>query len=730
MKRFSLFLCLLWALAWSLPLHAQTSSFSTLWEAANSGDVEEVKRHLSAGADFNAADEQAQGALTRAAYWGHEEIVRLLLDAGVNPNIATHSGRTALHEAAFWGHTGVVELLLAAGADFSSLDAKGRSPIHEALEWKNTPTMALFQQHGVDLKQYLEPSDLVEAARAGYPDFFTLLLDTGLDVNAQDEDGRTALHEIAIWGYTDLAQQLLDAGAAVHAMDFYGETPLSLAEAHDQQETFALLQRVSEETLASLQITSYVDHPARVAAHIEFLNVRSSPTMEENNIIGQLTPGQLVHVLQSEGNWSQIRREDGLLGWSHNNYLHHQPARQIGDKRLFSYIDSSDRGVAREATLRYIGEHVYIYIDERDFDAGLPIDPAWLNRLGQLFDRRIYPETAKHWNTSTRPSHEGDERIIILLLGDGGGYYVRTHMWREPNPYDYRVGFMTAGIPEGLHDERTLYGVMETVVHELYHAFEHPVDRGNEEWWVGEGLASFGTFYLGYEEISHGLARSFFARPETQLTTFEREGYHYGASMLFVAYIHEQLGLEGWRAFATHPARGLDALDAVLADMGSELDAQIFFADWVIANYLNDKNVVDPKYRYQILEGSNTGSAETRRLILQLPAQIEDSNHQYAAYYYDVAMPASEQTQYLLMESQLDTPSVQDAWVQLVQVHDGQVQVQRFRASEYRNQPMKAALETGAEHTFIAISPFFPSRDDFPYQSNYTLIIRSTLPPG
>ena len=55
------------------------------------------------------------------------------------------------------------------------------------------------------------------------------LLDSGLDVNATDRGGRTALHLAAILGQVELARYLLSRGADINARNIPGRTPLMLA---------------------------------------------------------------------------------------------------------------------------------------------------------------------------------------------------------------------------------------------------------------------------------------------------------------------------------------------------------------------------------------------------------------------------------------------------------------------------------------------------------------------
>lgn len=89
-----------------------------------------------------------------------------------------------------------------------------------------------------------ETDALLRAARDGKVDTVKELLTTpGIDVNATDERGDTALIEAARFGHDHVARALLAAGANLKARDKEGKTPLMLAMAGGHDEVVAALKQ-------------------------------------------------------------------------------------------------------------------------------------------------------------------------------------------------------------------------------------------------------------------------------------------------------------------------------------------------------------------------------------------------------------------------------------------------------------------------------------------------------
>ncbi|WP_353284266.1 ankyrin repeat domain-containing protein [Wolbachia endosymbiont (group A) of Lasioglossum fulvicorne] len=182
-----------------------------MFQAAKRGDINEVKRLISEGADVNIVED-----LHTPLYWaaknGHFNIVEVLLDNGAYVDGVNYSMerdvltllqekeaeycKSSLHLAARLGKLEAVEGLLEKKANVNAQNDTGKTPLHVAAEHDH--------------------KEVVEA----------LLKVEGINVNAQDGYGSTPLHLAAKMGHTEIVKDLLDKGANVNAEDEEGNTPL------------------------------------------------------------------------------------------------------------------------------------------------------------------------------------------------------------------------------------------------------------------------------------------------------------------------------------------------------------------------------------------------------------------------------------------------------------------------------------------------------------------------
>src|SRR5215471_3877070 len=106
-----------------------------LMRASAKGDVQEIRKQLSSGADPNAQDSSGWTALMYATQTDRPEAIKILLDGGAAPNTRSYLGQTALMAAAgaFSAAPEKSRVLLAAGADVNMQDIEGHTPLMFAM---------------------------------------------------------------------------------------------------------------------------------------------------------------------------------------------------------------------------------------------------------------------------------------------------------------------------------------------------------------------------------------------------------------------------------------------------------------------------------------------------------------------------------------------------------------------------------------------------------------------
>jgi ankyrin repeat protein len=259
--------------------------WTPLMYAARDGAIDAVRALGDSGADLNLVDPDGTTALTLAILNGHFDTAVALLEKDADPNVADNNGMTPLYAAVdmhtiqtVFGRpmplledaTGPVEMvqaLLAHGADPDvqlkrpiigrhtrntgdpSL-SEGTTALARAAKSGDAQLMKVLLEGGAD--PHLTQADLTTvamiAARGGgqrvYPGSdsvstpateedslaaLALVVEAGVDLDAFNVDGDTAIHRAAARGADSIVSYLAERGVRLDTLDRQGRTPLDVA---------------------------------------------------------------------------------------------------------------------------------------------------------------------------------------------------------------------------------------------------------------------------------------------------------------------------------------------------------------------------------------------------------------------------------------------------------------------------------------------------------------------
>jgi ankyrin repeat protein len=246
--------------------------WTPLMYAARQGSVNAAQALADAGADMNLTDPEGATALAVAIVNAHFDLAGMLVHKGADPNIPDSTGMDALYAAVDMHTLGpmlsrpvpkvtdefdaadLVKVLLENKADANarlkrpiigrhhdSGDAslgEGTTPLMRAAKTVDVPVMRLLLDAGADAtitqKDYSTPLMIAAAGGRGASEASTieaiqLCLEHGIDIDAFNLAGQTAVHIAAGRGEDSVLKFLASRGAKLDQKDKQGRTPLDLA---------------------------------------------------------------------------------------------------------------------------------------------------------------------------------------------------------------------------------------------------------------------------------------------------------------------------------------------------------------------------------------------------------------------------------------------------------------------------------------------------------------------
>jgi len=210
----------------------QVSQF--LIESARKGDLNSCIQSIRDGAEVS-FHSCGLSALFYAAFYGHNMIIDYLVNCGASVNEKNLTGVTPLAKAVESGRTDVlstVQSLLKHRADPNIADVNGNTPLIKAVKSGNVELVKCLVAHpttDVNKQNNEKNTALHEAAFKGSQELVDGLIAAGADVDKQNGAGKAPLHRAVSGNHLGVVKTLLDNGASVNLQDSLGYSPCHYA---------------------------------------------------------------------------------------------------------------------------------------------------------------------------------------------------------------------------------------------------------------------------------------------------------------------------------------------------------------------------------------------------------------------------------------------------------------------------------------------------------------------
>ncbi len=277
---------------------------------------------------------------------------------------------------------------------------------------------------------------------------------------------------------------------------------------------------------------------------------------------------------------------------------------QVGDVHTFWMGDEENQRYWQiDAELKIETDHTYVYVSQ-----GTTVDMDKLRKAADLFESQIYPTDRHYFGSEWTPGIDNDPHVTILVTDQMpagiAGYF------SSGDEYPQTM--------KGYSNEREMFYITSSYLNDtdqfgqvLSHEFQHMIhwnmDR-SEALWVNEGLSLLAEEVNGYPSVLGGW--QFWLDPDIQLTNWAEDPSdrtrNYAASKLFLSFLGEHYGgYEVLGRLSADDAYGIDGIDNLLRAEGYEVSFDDVFADWAVANLLNDETLEDGRYSYALRGNSS-----------------------------------------------------------------------------------------------------------------------------
>jgi immune inhibitor A len=293
-----------------------------------------------------------------------------------------------------------------------------------------------------------------------------------------------------------------------------------------------------------------------------------------------------------------------------------------GDARNFWILDEPSRTFYQvPATLHYVSAHLLFYVQD-----GISLNRDSLAASARTFESQVYPTLREYF---ADPPYEPQITVFNGRIKGLAGYFSSSDLLpKDVNPFSNERPMVYMGIDSYRPGTFTYDSVLAHEVQHFLHHLIHP----QQDSWVNEGASEMAMALLGDDRRFR--AEAYLNRPETQLNKWTdnlRDVMpHYGGGYLILEYFAQRTGGHGEiKHLIASPGTSVRTFDNYFTQRGSPLRFDDLFADFVLANLLNDRSIGDGRYGYEHLQSR----ARIQETHTAYPARTEALIRPYSARY-------------------------------------------------------------------------------------------------
>jgi hypothetical protein len=267
------------------------------------------------------------------------------------------------------------------------------------------------------------------------------------------------------------------------------------------------------------------------------------------------------------------------------------------------------------STCRAVGLHAYYFVEDSLWQSGR-VDQAAVDSMEAAFDLRSPADPQKGiFETDVEtfgdpPDVDNDPRIIILILDikDGytpgsasytAGYFFSINEYVDGSISGHRSNdgeiYYVDGYPGNLTTSDGLENAASTTAHEFQHMIHWAHDQ-NEITFINESCSEVASLVCGYPYTGQDLYTD---APDIALLAWSGTLADYSRAARWSLYLWNQFPNGYLKLLVDNKGAGITGINNALALYAPTTVRRFndIFADWLVANVLNDASV-DPRYAY------------------------------------------------------------------------------------------------------------------------------------